>query len=435
MTISHDIEKTYAYACDLFPGGVNSPVRACLPVGITPPILTSAYADSFLDNEGRSFLDFCCSWGSLIHGHHHPEIFRVIREESMKGISYGLTSENELIFASFLLHTLGLLEHKVRFVSSGTEATMTAVRLACGITQRSVIIKFTGCYHGHSDVFLHAISIQEELLESLQEMVDVHKKGKSKLPLTLSLPYNDHLMLHDVMQRIGHEVACIIFEPICANMGVVSPKDEFLNSIFLLCKRFMCLSIMDEVVTGFRCTLYGARSIFNVHPDIVTYGKIIGGGLPVAAIVAHSSIMDYLAPLGPVFQAGTLSGNPLAMATGYKSVQLCTKPDFYESLQSLTDMFCQSIEEAIHAFSFPVCLVKEYSMFSFFFTETPPNHLQDVHASNTTLFRSFYQQLFEKGIYLSPSPLEANFISAAHNVHNLNYVSESVIQVLKSIFA
>lgn len=435
MTISHDIDMTYASACHVFPGGVNSPVRACLPVGITPPILTSAYADSFLDHSGRSFLDFCCSWGSLIHGHHHPEIYQVIQDESVKGISYGLTSENEVLFASFLLHTLGRVDHKVRFVSSGTEATMTAVRLACGITKRFVIIKFSGCYHGHADVFLHSLSIQEEHLEGLQDKIRLYKASGSSLPITISLPYNNHMILQEVMQRIGHEVACIIFEPICANMGVVAPKREFLEAIFLLCEHFSCLSIMDEVVTGFRCTLYGAQSVLNVQPDIVTYGKIVGGGLPVAAIVAHSSIMDHLAPIGSVFQAGTLSGNPLAMATGHKSIQLCTRPGFYESLQCLMETLCKPIEEAIQDYALPVCLVREHSMFSFFFAKTPPTHLEEVQSSNQSLFREFYQQLFAKGIYLSPSPLEANFISAAHNVHNLNYVSESVIHVLRNLFS
>lgn len=434
MTTSYDLAMNYEYACQLLPGGVNSPVRACLPVGVTPPILSRAKDDSFLDNEGRSFLDFCCSWGSLIHGHHHPEIYKVIQEEALKGISYGLTSENELHFASFLLQILNRTHHKVRFVSSGTEATMTAVRLACGVTRRSIVIKFSGCYHGHADIFLNDLTLHETLLDSLQDCILLHQQSNDGMPITLSLPYNDSVMLREVMGKIGDQVAGIIFEPICANMGVIAPNPEFLNTIFSLCKRFACLSIMDEVVTGFRCTLRGARSVFEVEPDIVTYGKIIGGGLPVAAIVATASIMDYLAPVGPVFQAGTLSGNPLAMATGFKSIQLCSREGFYESLQSSIDMLCHPIEDMIQEHSLPVCLVRDHSMFSFFFAEIAPTNLEEVKATNQSLFKQFYRLLFDQGIYLSPSPFEANFISSAHSIHNLNYVSETVIRVLETLF-
>lgn len=434
MSTSYDLTMNYEYACRLLPGGVNSPVRACLPVGVIPPILSSAKGDLFLDNQGRAFLDFCCSWGSLIHGHHHPEIYQVIQEEASKGISYGLTSENELLFASFLLKILDCSNHKIRFVSSGTEATMTAARLACGITKRPIIIKFSGCYHGHSDIFLNELVFHEESLDLLQNLISFRQQSCNGIPIVLSLPYNDPLTLRAVMEKIGDQVAGIIFEPVCANMGIVLPHPEFLSTIFSLCQQFSCLSVMDEVVTGFRCTLYGARSLFNVEPDIITYGKIIGGGLPVAAIIATESIMNYLAPIGPVFQAGTLSGNPLAMATGLKSIQLCTKEGFYETLQASMDAFCQPIEDLIQKHSLPLCLVREHSMFSFFFAETAPTNFKEVKATNQSLFKQFYRLLFDQNIYLSPSPFEANFLSSAHCLHHLNDVSETIIRVLKILF-
>lgn len=430
MVVSQETPITYATACDLFPGGVNSPVRACLSVGVTPPVLVGAYADSFLDSEGRTFLDYCCSWGSLIHGHHHPEIYRVIQEDARKGVSYGLTSENEILFASYLLSALEVPHHKIRFMSSGMEATMTAVRLACGVTNRNICIKFSGCYHGHADVFLHSLIIREEHLDHLEEMIAENDTQRSTI--MLSLPYNDPALLSQVMERMGERVAGIIFEPICANMGLVMPTQEFLDAIFSMCHRYQCLSIMDEVVTGFRCGFQGVRALFQVTPDIVVYGKIIGGGLPVSALVAPAAIMDHLAPLGPVFQAGTLSGNPLAMAAGHMSTQLCHQEGFYERLEDLTKVLCEPVEDAIQTLGLPVCCVRQGSMFSLFFASQVPQNLEDVQATDQEAFRRFYQELFARGIYLSPSPFEANFISSVHLVRNLQYTGDVLIDVLKT---
>ncbi|WP_100933973.1 glutamate-1-semialdehyde 2,1-aminomutase [Candidatus Chlamydia corallus] len=421
---------TFEEACQVFPGGVNSPVRACRSVGVTPPIVSSAQGDSFLDSQGREFIDFCGGWGALIHGHSHPKIVEAIHKAALKGTSYGLTSEEEILFAKTLLSSLKLEEHKIRFVSSGTEATMTAVRLARGITNRPIIIKFIGGYHGHADTLLEGISITEKNIENLSLLINTPCPSH----LLLSLPYNNTEILNHVMESLGSEVAGIIFEPVCANMGVILPQLKFLDCIIELSKHFGSLSIMDEVVTGFRLAFDGAKAIFKLSPDITIYGKILGGGMPAAAVVAHRLILDQLMPEGTIFQAGTMSGNLLAMAAGYAATQLCQSEGFYHDLSQLEALFYSPIEEEIRSQGFPVFLAHQGTMFSLFFNESAPRNFDEAKSSDLKKFQTFYREVFANGIYLSPSPFEANFISSAHTEENLTYAQNIVIDSLIKIF-
>ncbi|BAE81146.1 glutamate-1-semialdehyde 2,1-aminomutase [Chlamydia felis Fe/C-56] len=434
MPVIDESTMTYAEACRYFPGGVNSPIRACLPVRIVPPIVSSACRDIFIDSFGNNFIDFCGSWGSLIHGHSHPKILDAICNAASHGTSYGLTSENEISLASTLFSCLDLEDYKLRFVSSGTEATMTAVRLACGVTKCSIIVKFLGCYHGHADVLLKGISVDENNLQNVAHIVDTYFAGQPCLPLTLILPYNDVMIFEEVMHQIGERVACVIFEPICINMGVILPKHGFIESILAMCRRYSALSIMDEVVTGFRMGIRGMRSIMDVTADITVYGKILGGGMPVAALLAHQNIMDHLLPLGTVFQAGTLSGNPVAMAAGKASIELCCEPNFYSKLENLTEGFLSPIEEIIRSKGFPVSLVRSGSMFSFFFRDTPPANLSEVQQCDQERFGLFYRQAFSLGVYLSPASTEASFISSVHSRENLAYTQNVLIDSLVKSF-
>lgn len=404
---------TYGEACLYFPGGVNSPVRACKSVGITPPIVSRAYKDSFVDSSGKHYIDFCGSWGSLIHGHSHPEIEAALTEALPLGCSYGLTSEVEVRFAKLLLDSLGLPHHRIRFVSSGTEAAMTAVRLAKGVTQRRLCIKFVGCYHGHAD--------------SLMQGESPSKNPSREL---LEVPYNDLDTFQETMFLLGDSVAGVIFEPVCANMGVVLPEPQFLEKVITLCRKYSALSIMDEVVTGFRLSLGGAGEAFELFPDIVIYGKILGGGLPVAAVVAHKNIMNYLAPDGPVFQAGTLSGNPLAMVAGLTSISMCRRDGFYQKLAQLENIFFSPLKEAIVKKGFPISLVHSRSMFSLFFSPNAPKQLTTVQQTEIQAFRTFYQKIFSRGLYLSPSPFEASFLSSAHTHANLEYAVDIILKAL-----
>ncbi|WP_375793190.1 aspartate aminotransferase family protein [Chlamydia sp. 12-01] len=434
MPVIDETTVTYADACRYFPGGVNSPIRACIPVGIVPPIVSKASQDIFIDSFGKNFIDFCGSWGSLIHGHSHPKILDAIYNAASQGTSYGLTSENEISLASTLFSCLQLRDHKLRFVSSGTEATMTSVRLACGATKRSIIIKFLGCYHGHADVLLKGIAIDGDNLMEVPHLVDRYFSSHPCLPLTLILPYNDSTIFEEVMQKIGEHVACVIFEPIAINMGVVLPESGWIESIITTCQRHAALSIMDEVVTGFRMGVQGMRSIMDIAPDITVYGKILGGGMPVAALLAHQSIMDHLMPVGTVFQAGTLSGNPIAMAAGKASVELCLETDFYPKLENLTEEFLSPIEDTIRSKGFPVALVRAGSMFSLFFRETSPKNLHDVAQCDQKAFGVFYRYAFSQGVYLSPASMEASFLSAVHSKENLAYTQNVLIDSLVKTF-
>ncbi|ROT55975.1 glutamate-1-semialdehyde-2,1-aminomutase [Chlamydia trachomatis] len=416
----------FSKACQYFPGGVNSPVRACRAVNITPPIVARASKEVFVDSLDKTFIDFCGSWGSLIHGHSHPKICTAIRQGLERGSSYGLTSEQEILFAEEIFSYLGLeTNYKIRFMSTGSEATMTAVRLARGITGRPIIIKFLGCYHGHADTFLQEKPFSHTSLETLDL---AH-------PLTLSLPFNDFPLFQTVMNSLGHKVAGVIFEPVCANMGVILPVPGFIEGVIQACQQTGSFSIMDEVVTGFRVAQGGAAALYHVKPDILVFGKILGGGLPASAVVTPKDIMDHLAPEGKIFQAGTLSGNPLAMIAGKVSVNLCREQGFYTQLATIEQNFLSPIEHMIRTTGIPVTLVRYGSLFSFFFNPNRPNNLADAQLSDIEAFQKFYQSAFSKGVYLSPSPFEASFLSAAHSMESLDYAQTALIESLEQVFS
>ncbi|WP_213318265.1 aspartate aminotransferase family protein [Chlamydiifrater volucris] len=421
-------QYSFSRAQRVFPGGVNSPVRACKAVGITPPVVASAQGYTIVSADGREFVDFCCSWGSLIHGHAHPNTVSAVSAALGLGTSYGLTSCQEIRFAELLLSIPECSDCQVRFVSSGTEAAMTAVRLARGITRRQIIVKFVGGYHGHADVLMKD-SFIEDIVEG--------RVDKSFLwgdfPL-LSVHYNDVNGLRTCMELFKDQIAAIIVEPIAANMGLIAPTEEFVKEINTSCRKYGCLLVTDEVVTGYRLKAGGIAEILGWSPDIRVFGKIIGGGFPVAAIMARKELMEYLSPQGQVFQAGTLSGNPIAMVAGYVSVQACLGPSFYSNLSVASETLLEPIRSLILRRSLPVQLVSEGSMFGFFFLDSPVTNLEMASSCDINKFSLFYRNVFDLGIYLSPSPFEVNFISAAHDLPALEMASEKICRALLQTF-
>lgn len=418
-------------ALNVFPGGVNSPIRSLKGLKEFPIIIKKAYEDILIDCNNQSYIDYCTSWGALIHGHAHPEIVSTVNEAIKEGSSYGLTSEREIIFGEFILEKMAKKNHKLRFMSSGTEATMTAVRLARGITERDLIIKFDGNYHGHADVFL--INSGSALAENSLS----YSKGVpiESIKNTLSIPFNDEAVLLETIRKYDQRIAAVIFEPVPANMGIIIPKKSFLDTLIIETKRIGALLIADEVYTGFRLGFNGAEEVYDFHADITIFGKIIGGGLPVSAIFAKEEIMKYLSPEGNVFQAGTLSGNPISMAAGLACLKLCSKENFYGVLEEKTQYLIDPIKTFVERYSLPLNISQIGSMFSFFFTEEKEiSNFQDVKKCNQVLFKKFFNQLLIQGIYISPSQFEASFISSMHSYKNLKKTSRIIISVLKEIF-
>lgn len=418
-------------ALRVFPGGVNSPIRSLKGLRKFPLIIKKAYKDILVDSRGKFYIDYCASWGALIHGHAHPKITSIVKEVIEEGSSYGLTSEKEIIFGEFILEKMAKKNHKIRFMTSGTEATMTAVRLARGITQRDIIIKFDGNYHGHSDVFL--INSGSALAENSLS----YSKGvpQESIRNTLSIPFNDTAVLLETVRKYNEQIAAIIFEPLPANMGIILPKDDFLNSLIVESKKIGALLIADEVYTGFRLGFKGAGEVYNFDADITIFGKIIGGGFPTAAIFAKEEIMNYLSPEGNVFQAGTLSGNPISMAAGLACLKLCSEIGFYEALEEKTKYLLKPIEVFVKKHNLPLNIVQQGSMFSFFFTEKKEVvNFYDVKECNHLQFKMFFNQLLDNGIYISPSQFEASFLSSVHSWDHLDKTSQEIISALKKIF-
>lgn len=385
MTIS---ESIFEASKEVIPAGVNSPVRCFPEFEMTPLVAKEGRGDLVVDADGREFVDFCCSWGALILGHAHPAIVEAATRQVERGSSFGITTEIEQKLASLIVDLIPSVE-KIRFVSSGTEATMTALRLARGYTGRPAFIKFDGCYHGHSDQLLSGKSA-----------------GVSADPNTITLPYDDIETARKVL-RSRLDIASVILEPIAGNMGLVEPSQEFIEMLRSETKRSGALLIFDEVITGFRVGLQGAQEYFGVEPDLVCYGKIIGGGFNAAAVGGPAEIMDYLAPLGPVYQAGTLSGNPVAMQAGYATLKELSKPGFYETLQEKVDRFLA-----------PLPVKRVGSMFGF-----------DLDRKT---FNQLFLYLFDRGIYISPSVMEINFISSAHSEKHLNKAQDAILSFFAS---
>ncbi|MEG1542768.1 MAG: glutamate-1-semialdehyde 2,1-aminomutase [Victivallaceae bacterium] len=418
-------ENYFSKAVAVMPGGVSSPVRAFMGLGIIPPILHSAFEDQWTCVNGNRYIDYCGSWGALINGHAHPQIIDAVTEAAEKGTSYGLTSLKEIEFAEYIVSLLPFVD-KVRFAASGTEAAMTAIRMARAYTGKRLVVKFQGHYHGHSDV------LSEQAGSFL-----LHKKGSgtfSSESEIVVLPYNDFEVFSSFMSERGDSVAGVIFEPVSANMGVVLPKPGFLKHVTDSNRNYGIVTIADEVVTGFRLGLLGARSCYDFTSDLTLFGKIIGGGLPVAAIGGKAEFMDVLMPLGNVFHAGTFSGNPLGASAGMANLMLCSEPDFYESLEKKTNRFLEPIENFIVERDLPVRVVRKGSMFCFRFTSKNVSNFAGVEQCDAGLFKDFFLKMYEKGVYLSPSVFETGFVSSAHSDFNLDYTVEVVRTSLDELF-
>ena len=419
-------EKAYKEAVKYIPGGVNSPVRALKSVGEAPLFVSKADGVTLTDVDGNSFTDFCLSWGVFILGHNHPQVNRAVKAAVDLGTSYGIPTLQETQLAKLLVESVPSLE-KVRFVSSGTEAVMSAIRVARGFTKRNIIIKFDGNYHGHADHLLVAAG---------SGVATLNGSSSSGIPndftkYTLSLPYNDIETVKAVFEKQGDEIAAVILEPVAANMGVVVPSPEFLTGLRQLTLQYGALLIFDEVITGFRLALGGAQQRFGITPDLSTFGKIIGGGFPAAAFGGRADIMDILAPEGSVYQAGTLSGNPIAMASGIQTLQLLSQPDFYTNLETRSNAFIAELSEIIKAKD--IVLNHIGSMFTLFFSDHEIRNFEDVKRSDTERFAKFFRALLAQNIYFSPSAFEANFISASHTDQQLEQTIQTIKQVLTLI--
>ena len=393
----------------LLVGGVDSPVRAFGAVGGTPLVVDRAAGAELWDVDGHAYLDYVCSWGALILGHAHPDVVAALAEQARRGTSYGMTTELEVELAAMIRRGLPSVE-LVRFVSSGTEATMSAVRVARAATGRDFIIKFEGCYHGHSDSFLAKAG------SGLATLGIAASPGvpQAIAALTLDAPFGDLAAVERLLAAHPDEVAAVIVEPVGANMGVVPPAPGFLAGLRELTRRAGALLIFDEVITGFRLCFGGAQTLFGVEPDLTTLGKIIGGGLPVAAYGGRRDLMERVAPLGPVYQAGTLSGNPLAMRAGVETLRKLAAPGFYGDLERKSARLAEGLERALAGAKVPGRVERVGSLLTLFFAAEPVRNYDDARRSDTRRFAAFFHQMLQRGIFLPPSQFEALFVSAAH---------------------
>ncbi|MCU6697758.1 glutamate-1-semialdehyde 2,1-aminomutase [Laedolimicola ammoniilytica] len=402
-------EALFAEAMEHIPGGVNSPVRAFGSVGETPRFIASAKGAYMTDADGQTYLDFVGSWGPMILGHNHPEVLADVLEACREGLSFGAATEREVEMADLICSIVPSIE-MVRMVNSGTEAVMSAIRAARGFTGRNKIIKFAGCYHGHSDAML---------VKAGSGVMTAGIPDSAGVPAgctqdTLTAVYNDLDSVEAIFDQFRGEIAAVIVEPVAANMGVVLPKEGFLEGLRRICTEQGSLLIFDEVITGFRLSLSGAQGYFGIEPDLTTFGKIIGGGMPVGAYGGRKDVMKLIAPSGPVYQAGTLSGNPVAMAAGLRQLKLLREtPDFYEKLNHKADGFFENMQEAVKAAGKPWQINHIGSLGCIFFTDRPVTNYAEAKTSDTKKFGEYFSYMIKNGIYLAPSQFEAMFLSAA----------------------
>jgi len=420
-------EAIFRRATQVLVGGVNSPVRAFRAVGGDPIVVDHAAGARLWDADGNEYVDYVCSWGALILGHAHPKVVEAIATQARRGTSYGMPTELEVELALKIRAALPSCE-KVRFVSSGTEATMSAVRLARAATGRDLIIKFEGCYHGHSDSFL------SEAGSGLATLGIAACPGvpQALAGLTLNAPYNDAAAVEKLFDRHRNQIAALIVEPIAANMGVVAPAPGFLQQLRDLTTQHGALLIFDEVITGFRVCCGGAQTLFGIVPDLTTLGKIIGGGLPVAAYGGRSDLMDRVAPLGPVYQAGTLSGNPLAMSAGIATLDLLAAPGFYGALDASAKRLGDGIITVLWELGLSATAARAGSLLTLFFSG---EHVRDYSVAkkcDTRRFAAFFRAMLERGIFLAPSQFEALFVSAAHTDADIDRTIAAIRESLAS---
>jgi glutamate-1-semialdehyde 2,1-aminomutase len=406
----------YSEACKVIPGGVNSPVRAFRGVGGEPIFFKKAAGSRTIAADGSSFIDYVGSWGPMILGHAHPQVIKAVQEVAADGLSFGAPTELETRLARRVIELIPSLQ-LVRFVSSGTEATMSAIRLARGFTGRDTIVKFEGCYHGHSDSLLikagsGALTLGVPTSPGVPQALAAH---------TLTLDFNDVDQTREAFRRFGEQIACVIVEPVAGNMNCVPPAPGFLETLRRECDRSGAVLIFDEVMTGFRVALGGAQALYGVRPDLTTLGKIIGGGMPVGAFGGRHDIMEHLAPLGPVYQAGTLSGNPVAMVAGLTTLELLSAPGFHDRLKAATDGLIARLAHSARSAGIPLATNHVCGMFGFFFTdERAVDRYSKVMASDADRFKNFFHGMLGEGIYFAPSAFEAGFLSAAHTAADID---------------
>jgi len=411
-------------------GGVNSPVRAFRSVGGEPLVIEKGSGQNLYDADGNVLLDYVCSWGAMLLGHAHPAVSAAIADQAQRGTSFGVTTELEVELATLITTAVPFLE-KVRFVSSGTEATMSAVRLARGVTKRDLILKFEGCYHGHADSFLSQAGSGLATL-GIAECPGV---PAALAALTLNVPYNDLGAVERIFAEHKGQIACVIVEPVAANMGVVLPKEGFLEGLREITLKNSALLIIDEVITGFRLRNGSAQELLGVQGDLTTMGKIIGGGLPVAAYGGSADLMNHVAPLGPVYQAGTLAGNPLAMRAGIATLKELSKPGLYEGIHELAARLTSGLEEVLSRAGIRAQVNKIGSLSTIFFAPQPVANYSNAKRSDTKLYARFFREMLQRGILLAPSQFEAAFVSAAHTPADIERTIKAAADALETISA
>lgn len=417
--------RAFSNAVNFLPGGVNSPVRAFGGVDIGPIFIDRAAGSKIYDIDGNEYVDYVCSWGPMILGHAHPKVLEAVQAAVKKGTSFGAPTLAETRLAEKIIAAFDSIE-KVRLVSSGTEAVMSAVRLARSFTKKDLVIKMAGCYHGHSDSLLVAAGsgLAERGTPSSAGVPDAIAN------LTIVIPYNDIDAAKKAFQMHNGKIAAVLVEPVAANMGVVPPIADYLQTLRNLCDNDNALLIFDEVITGFRLAAGGAQQLFGMTADITCLGKIIGGGLPAAAVGGRADIMDTLAPAGPVYQAGTLSGNPIATAAANATLDILTNRDCYQKLESSAALLEAGLENAAKDANIPVTINRVGSIMSCFFTDKPVRNFDDVRSTNIKQFKRFFAEMLRQGIYLAPSAYEAMFVSLAHSKQDI----EKTIEAAKNTF-
>lgn len=420
-------EALFQAAQEVIPGGVNSPVRAFKGVGGSPLFFEKGEGAYLFDADGKQYIDYVGSWGPMILGHANQDVISAVQAQLQQGLGYGAPTELETRMALKVCALVPSIE-KVRMVSSGTEATMSAIRLARGFTGRDKIVKFEGCYHGHSDSLLvkagsGALTLGVPNSPGVPASLAEH---------TITLRYNDITSVKEAFAEIGNDVAAIIVEPVAGNMNCIPPIPGFLEGLREVCNEYSSVLIFDEVMTGFRVALGGAQAHYGVKPDLTTLGKVIGGGLPVGAFGGRADIMDYIAPTGPVYQAGTLSGNPLAMAAGFTMLEQISQPGFYEALTARTSELVAGLKQAAEATNTTMSFNQAGSMFGFFFTEEDQiDYYEQVVKCDLDKFQRFYHGMLNEGVYLAPSAFEAGFLSSAHHTKEI----EATIAAAKKVMA
>ncbi len=424
------MSEQFSAAKNHIPGGVNSPVRAFAGVGGEPIFIKRAAGAYIYDEDDKQYIDYVGSWGPMILGHAHPEVISAVRDAAGNGLSFGAPTTIETTMADKVCERVPSMD-MVRMVSSGTEATMSAIRLARGFTGRDKLVKFEGCYHGHADSLL---------VKAGSGALTLGQPSSPGVPaslaeLTVTLPYNDLNAFNSAITEIADQVACVIIEPVAGNMNCIPPVDGFLEGIRETCTRFGIVLIFDEVMTGFRVALGGAQGYFGIKPDLTTLGKVIGGGMPVGAFGGKREIMEHIAPLGPVYQAGTLSGNPIAMTAGLKTLELISQPGFYHELAEKVVFLTDGILDAAKTNGIDMTCNRIGGMFGLFFSNQQVSSFEQATQCNIDQFKAFFHGMLDAGVYLAPSAYETGFVSAAHSESDLQQTIDTAAVVLSSIKA